>query len=167
MQGVELPACAVLREILAASLVGVAQQASVQSNAVASKDQDEPSIVAVKRRKLDSLLDTIVKKKEENKQADENNRVSMASLEQEIANYTREPVLPREQCPLEYWMHRQNLYPLLSEYARTYLCIPATSAPCERLFSKAGELVSKRRGALAEDSVEDLLFLHFNRDLLD
>jgi hypothetical protein len=43
--------------------------------------------------------------------------------------------------------------------ARRYLCIPATSAACERVFSVAGLIVDDKRTRLASWNVEDLVFL--------
>ena len=45
---------------------------------------------------------------------------------------------PRDLVVLEWWRVYQDRLPLLAALARQYLCIPATSAPSERLFSTAG-----------------------------
>jgi len=42
------------------------------------------------------------------------------------------------------------------------LCIPATSAPSERLFSEAGQVVKHSRTLLNSDRVEQLVFIHEN-----
>ena len=39
---------------------------------------------------------------------------------------------------LTWWKLHKDKLPILAELARAYLCIPATSAPSERLFSTAG-----------------------------
>ncbi|TWW78119.1 hypothetical protein D4764_11G0002400 [Takifugu flavidus] len=45
----------------------------------------------------------------------------------------------RAEDPLKYWVAQKTLYPTLWKLACKYLCIPASSVPCERIFSKAGE----------------------------
>ena len=62
--------------------------------------------------------------------------------------------------PLEWWKERAQLYPNLARLARRVLCIPATSAPSERLFSHAGLTIAKNRARLNPDFAEDLILLH-------
>ena len=45
---------------------------------------------------------------------------------------------------LEWWQAHCQEFKKLSRLSKKYLCVPATSVPSERLFSKAGELVSAR-----------------------
>ena len=42
----------------------------------------------------------------------------------------------------------RHYYPKLASLARKYLATPATTVPCERLFSIAGFIAEKRRAAL-------------------
>ena len=65
--------------------------------------------------------------------------------------------------PLAWWREHQHEYPRLAKLARRYLCIMATSVPCERAFSKAGWIVNKRRCALSDDHISTLLFVSFNQ----
>ena len=66
----------------------------------------------------------------------------------EAKGYLTEEVLPRAEDPLAWWKVNEKRFNCLSNLARKYLCIPGTSVPSERLFSKAGELVSNRRSRL-------------------
>ncbi len=55
--------------------------------------------------------------------------------------------------------------PLLTLAVRKFMCIPASEAPCERIFSILGNCVSKRRGRLTPHHVALLMFLHSNQSL--
>lgn len=70
--------------------------------------------------------------------------------------------ISRTADPLKYWQERRVVYPNLTVMAKKYLCMPATSVPCERIFSKAGEVYSKTRNRLNAKTAEQLLFLNKN-----
>ena len=61
--------------------------------------------------------------------------------------------------PLSWWKENCNRFPMVAALARQMLAIPATSAQSERLFSKAGQIVTDRRSSLGSDNVGLLLFL--------
>ena len=48
-----------------------------------------------------------------------------------------------------------------------FLCIPASSAPSERVFSVAGLTVNKLRTSLLAENVNMLVTLHSNADLIE
>lgn len=75
----------------------------------------------------------------------------------ELDRYLAEPLLKRTENPLVWWHERKLLYPRLY-LACIRLCIVATSVPCERIFSKAGLVLTDRRSRLNTDKVEKLLF---------
>ena len=62
--------------------------------------------------------------------------------------------------PLEWWKLHRREFPVLSLLARRTLCVPATSAPSERLFSTAGLTIANDRTRLLPESASDLIFLH-------
>ena len=74
--------------------------------------------------------------------------------------------LSKKENPLTWWEKNAARYPTLAELARSLLCIPATSTPSERLFSAAGNIVSKKRASLSPEHVDMLTFLHCNKVLL-
>ena len=67
--------------------------------------------------------------------------------------------------PLDWWRMNAGLFPALSVIARRTLCIPATSAPSERLFSSAGSVVSPKRTKLDPHLTADMILLHEVKDL--
>lgn len=77
-----------------------------------------------------------------------------------VKQYIELPYLDRKCDPLQFWNDKKCLYPGLSEIAHKYLCIPASSVPSERLFSKAGILCNDRRNRLAPKKVDQILFLN-------
>jgi len=50
-------------------------------------------------------------------------------------------------------------FPIITQIVRDYLAIPATSAPSERVFSVAGNLISKKRASIASENVRYVLCL--------
>lgn len=68
---------------------------------------------------------------------------------------------------LEWWRLKQGIYTLESRLARRYLAIPASSAPCERLFSTGGRVLEKRRASLKPETAKAIVLLHNNLHLID
>ncbi|KAJ8001186.1 hypothetical protein DPEC_G00188680 [Dallia pectoralis] len=85
----------------------------------------------------------------------------------EVLSYFGEKSLAKEETPLLGWKANNDRYPMLARLAKSYLCIPATSTPSERLFSAAGNIASKKRGSLSQEHVDMLTFLHCNAKCLD
>ncbi|XP_073720988.1 E3 SUMO-protein ligase ZBED1-like [Misgurnus anguillicaudatus] len=76
-----------------------------------------------------------------------------------LARYRAEPTISETDCPLQWWSTHEGAHPQLSALARKYLGSPATSVPCERLFSQAGNIVQKKRAALSSENVNRLVCL--------
>jgi len=53
----------------------------------------------------------------------------------------------------------------LMTLAKKFLCVPASSCESERVFSKAGQLISDRRTRLSSTVVDKILFLNKNMHL--
>ena len=69
--------------------------------------------------------------------------------------------------PLTWWKDRVENFPTLCQIARKVLCIPATSAPSERVFSVAGLTISKMRSRPDSENASCLIFFRDNWDLSD
>ena len=68
----------------------------------------------------------------------------------EIKRYFETKVIERKSDPL---LCNGGQFPHVMEVAQKYLAIPGSSVPSERLFSKAGEVVSQRRSCLKPKTV--------------
>jgi hypothetical protein len=79
----------------------------------------------------------------------------------EVQRYVDESILGREQDPLLWW-NNHHPYPTLSKLVVQKFNMLTTSVPCERIFSKAGNVVSERRSRLGSQHVEKSLFLNSN-----
>ena len=69
--------------------------------------------------------------------------------------------LARDAPILTWWKEHAAQFPYLSQLARRYLAMPATSASVERLFSVAGQIVTAKRARLHPDTVTLLVFLQY------
>lgn len=70
--------------------------------------------------------------------------------------------IQRWRTPMAWWQEKRLVYPRLYELMMKRLCIPASSATCERIFSKTGQLLGERRNRLSAKHVNELIFLHVN-----
>jgi len=77
----------------------------------------------------------------------------------ELTSYRCGKVAPMTTNPLQFWRANEAVYPHVALQAQKLLCVPATSLPCERLFSAAGILVDRRRSSLRPDHVQQMLCL--------
>ncbi|XP_040151483.1 E3 SUMO-protein ligase ZBED1-like [Anopheles arabiensis] len=66
----------------------------------------------------------------------------------ELDRYLSEQNLQVKCDPFIWWKEREVVYPILSTLAKKYLSIPASSVPCERIFSKAGYILTEKRNRL-------------------
>jgi hypothetical protein len=68
--------------------------------------------------------------------------------------------------PLHWWNTNAKIYPVLARLAKTYLAIPATSAPSERIFSRAGRILSMKRATLSPDIAQRMMMISENACVL-
>ena len=69
-------------------------------------------------------------------------------------------------CPLVFWAKWESHLPGLAKLAKKYLGIQASSAACERMFSKAGHIFSLKRRRISIALFTALTFLKLNEKIL-
>ncbi|XP_055522726.1 E3 SUMO-protein ligase ZBED1-like [Wyeomyia smithii] len=80
----------------------------------------------------------------------------------ELDKFLAEPYLHRTGDPLAWWETRKHVYPRLHQIMLRRLCVPATSVPCERIFSKTGQLVTEKRSRLSSKHIAEMIFVNAN-----
>ena len=88
------------------------------------------------------------------------------SVDDELNQYLSEMPSPRSQLPLTWWKINSERFSNFAPVARMFLSILATSTPSERVFSTAGNTITKLRGCLKPKNIDALIFLHTNAQKL-
>jgi hypothetical protein len=69
--------------------------------------------------------------------------------------------------PLEWWKDNAGSFKILPDLVKELFCIPATSAPSERVFSDAGNTITDERSRLTPDLASSIVFLNNNWETLE
>lgn len=109
------------------------------------------------RKKLWKWVDSRVDQKK-------NKRSSsvVASTALIVRHYLELPEPDRWKNPLPFCSKYKTVLPEIYQLQKKYLCLPATSVPSERLFSKAGQVANDRRNRLKSENINNILFLNSN-----
>ena len=84
-------------------------------------------------------------------------------IDLEMRKYLSLDKVDRKACPIKWWASvGSKQFPQLFECAKKYQCMLATSVPSERVFSKAGQVLNKKRSRLGKDTANMLITLHSN-----
>ena len=89
-------------------------------------------------------------------------RADRITVSNEVKDYMSMPSVPLDTDPLQWWREHQHRFPVLARVARRFLCIPASSAPAERVWSTAGNTITEKRARLSDETVENLILCHEN-----
>lgn len=88
--------------------------------------------------------------------------ISGKSANTEVDEYLDEPCILMSENPILYWQNNTCRFPNLAKLACQVLCIPATSAPVERMFSVAGKTFRPDRCRLGDKTFENLMMIKCN-----
>ena len=139
----------------------------------ASDGNDEPDM----HDQMFAGLDTIGPTKEAASEEDvEPEELLMAVCEDEFDRFMKKtvrlPLRKKKQDggeyndPLGWWKEEQAKYPILARLAREFLGIPETSAPSERVWSRAAQVLTHKRSKIKSELSERIMFIRENCSLL-
>ncbi|XP_034475675.1 uncharacterized protein LOC117782748 [Drosophila innubila] len=110
-----------------------------------------PTPISTTQQPLFEFLDKNISQRTRNSRVD-----SILTLRQYFNNENLESSL----SPLDYWKISNDKTFKIS--VKKFLCVPATSTESERMFSKAGLIVSDKRSSLKPKHVDMLIFTNKN-----
>jgi hypothetical protein len=134
----------------------------------ASKQTATASSSGTKRKATDELPVTAKEKADKRAKLLEQaarqfgDRAERIAVSNEVKDYMSMPSVPLDTDPLQWWREHQHRFPVLARVARRFLCIPASSAPAERVWSTAGNTITEKRARLSDETVENLILCHEN-----
>lgn len=80
-----------------------------------------------------------------------------------LRQYLEMVPVERKADPLEFWSTHKGLLPEMYQIAIKYLCIPSTSVPFKRVFSKTGQLTHLRRNRLDPKHLDEIIFWNYHK----
>ena len=83
---------------------------------------------------------------------------------QEWDRFKETPGIRSKDCPLDWWRDRKEKFPTIAFLARQFLAAQATSAPTERIFSRASRIISQLRTRLDPTIASQTHFVAENID---
>ncbi|CAF1482810.1 unnamed protein product [Rotaria sp. Silwood1] len=93
----------------------------------------------------------------------EQSQTRQQHMNDEFESYLNEETkLKRNDDLFQYWIQRQQKFPILYSIAKDILTIPATNTCVERLFSASGAAATESRTRLSADKLDKLMFLKKN-----
>ena len=76
-------------------------------------------------------------------------------------------IVKRKFNPLEWWQVHKNKYPNVAVLARKWLSVLGTLTPSERVFSICGLVNTAKRSRLSGKSIQNQVFIHNNKSLIN
>lgn len=139
-------------------LVSLLQKNASSCDASMSDGEDSDTSPPNKKHKSDDFFNFLPKSTPKRQR-------HTSERSQLVQRYLDEPTLESSADPLLFWKTNEHVYPTLSKIAKKYLCVPASSAPVERLFSIAGKIFKPDRMQLKDDTFETLMIIKCNSTL--
>ena len=115
-------------------------------------------------KSTDNFFDDIMDANDIDSEEDEvSDNEIMRECKDELTRYKRKKIAKDTDVDvLAWWRRNQELFPHLAVLARKYLSMQATSAPSERIFSRARQIIDEKRTRLGPEMAGSLLYVAMN-----
>ena len=130
--------------------------AGLTEDSIIKEIKDELDTVALDEPE-DQPSQPVVKKRKRFLEDEEDNE--SVSVESQVEKYQQETCLKPLDDPFVWWRGNGDRYPKLKALARKYLCVQGSSTPAERVMSDMGNILNKKRLAMADDNFSSLMYL--------
>ena len=150
-------------EATACASIDASSDVRVCSNALSSSTSDEEEAPCQKLSKMDACFIRL------NKRSSSSKTHQQPTVEMQLESFLRD----EGQHGLDavaFWQHKNDSslkYPALKSLTMRVLCVPATSAPVERVFSQGSIIVRPHRNRLSPEKIQALMFLKCNDHIFD
>ena len=92
------------------------------------------------------------------KQSQQQDNTAQKKVDKELKYMKEDETDFRKDDPLLWWKEREMPYPLVAKLAKKYLAIPASTAPSERVFCVAKNILQKKRWNLLPSRLSKHIF---------
>ena len=89
----------------------------------------------------------------------EDEEQSEDEMENEVDRFIAAKGLKMSEDPLLWWRQHHRDFPIMGTLARKYLSVTASATPAERVMSKMGLTLTKKRLAMKSDLFSKMMFL--------
>lgn len=120
---------------------------------------EKPQGTKRKMKDMEEWLDDVIfiKKTTSNRERD-----TVTQSKKEVENYLNCELSSNDETILDWWRDNEIFFPRLAIIAKQMLAIPAFSVSSERVFSLAGNILSKKRSRLTAANVDTFIFINKN-----
>jgi len=84
------------------------------------------------------------------------------NVQNELNLYIAAKPISHTACATTWWAANSGTYPNIAAVVRQLLAVPATSVASEQLFSKDGDVITKKRNRLESSKADKIILLMEN-----
>ncbi|XP_041480476.1 zinc finger BED domain-containing protein 4-like [Lytechinus variegatus] len=165
-----------IKEAISTSVVGLSDNEKNLDDVVELSDPDTPEQATQlpshsDRPSFMSAMEAAMMESSPSTSENEDETPAQSDIKKSIAHelevYLQQPVAKLDSNVLEYWSSRRQTFPNLAPVAAAYHACPPSSVTAERMFSVAGDIVTKKRCSLTPHNLQRLAMIKVNKNYIE